>query len=124
MTKRKIIPYNPRLKELAGKLRKQGILSEVLLWNELKGKKLGFDFHRQKPLDEFIVDFYCEELDLVIEIDGVTHNVKTDEDIERQKKLEAFGLQFLRYLDQDVKQDVGKVIEHLKEWISKHTPAG
>jgi len=39
------------------------------LWNELKQKKLGYDFHRQKPIDEYIVDFYCEVLDLVIEID-------------------------------------------------------
>ncbi len=69
LVKRKIIPYNPKLKELAKKLRKQGILSEVLLWNELKQKKLGYDFHRQKPIDEYIVDFYCEVLDLVIEID-------------------------------------------------------
>ncbi len=121
MGKKKIIPYNPRLKELAKKLRKQGILSEVLLWNELKEKKLlGFDFHRQKPLDEFIVDFYSEELDLVVEIDGVTHNEKTDDDIKRQKKLEEYGLNFLRYYDGDVKQDIGSVIEHLKEWISGH----
>lgn len=125
MTKRKIIPYNPRLKVLAKKLRKQGILSEVLLWNELKGKKLlGFDFHRQKPLDEFIVDFYCAELDLVIEIDGDSHSDKYDDDQRRQKILENFDLTVLRYYDGDVKQDIGSVIEHLKEWISEHTPAG
>ncbi len=119
MGKRKIIPYNPRLKEIARKLRKQGILSEVLLWNELKRKKLlGFDFHRQKPLDEYIVDFYCPELDLVIEIDGATHNEKIEEDIKRQKKLEEFGLIFLRYYDGDVKQNLGSVVEHIKESLS------
>jgi len=80
MTKRRIIPYNPKLKEVARKLRKQGILSEVLLWNELKGKKLGYDFHRQKPINDYVVDFYCAELDLVIEIDGDWHSDKFDDD--------------------------------------------
>jgi very-short-patch-repair endonuclease len=124
MSKRKIIPYNPRLKELAKKLRKQGILSEVLLWKELKGKKLlGYDFHRQKPIDEFIVDFYCAELDLVIEIDGSSHNDKFENDLIRQKKLEELGLTVLRYYDRDVKQELTSIVDHIKEWISEHTPS-
>lgn len=70
MIKRKIIPYNSKLKELARDLRKQGIYSEVVLWKSLKGKQvLGFDFHRQRPIDEYIVDFFCSELMLAIEID-------------------------------------------------------
>jgi len=53
-----LLSYNPKLKQIARKLRKQGILSEVLLWKELKGKKLlGYDFHRQVPIDNYIVDF-------------------------------------------------------------------
>ncbi len=123
MKKRKIIPYNPRLKEIASKLRKQGILSEVLLWNELKAKKLGFDFHRQKPIDEFVVDFYCAELDLVIEIDGDSHNDKYENDQRRQKILEDFNLTVLRYYDGDVKQHLGNVVDHIKEWIKVHTPS-
>jgi len=123
MIKRKIIPYNPRLKEVARKLRKQGILSEVLLWNELKGKKLGYDFHRQKPIDEFVVDFYCAELNLVIEIDGISHADKYDEDTKRQSILEEFELSFLRYEDKEVKNNLGSVVEDIKEWIKKHTPS-
>ena len=74
MQKRKIILYNQDLKKLAGQLRKNMTLSEVLLWNELKQKKmLGYDFDRQRPIDNFIVDFYCKELQLAIEIDGDTH---------------------------------------------------
>jgi very-short-patch-repair endonuclease len=119
MVKRKIIPYNPRLKELAKKLRKQGILSEVLLWKELKGKKLlGYDFHRQKPIDEYIVDFYCAELDLVIEIDGSSHNDKFENDLNRQKNLEKLGLTVLRYYDGDVKQELTSIIENIREWIN------
>jgi very-short-patch-repair endonuclease len=61
--RRKIIPYNPKLKPLASELRKNMTLSEVLLWNELKQKKMkGYDFDRQRPIDNFIVDFYCKDL--------------------------------------------------------------
>jgi len=68
---RKIIPYQPYLKELARKLRNDSTLGEALLWNELKNKQMyGYDFHRQKPLLNYIADFYCNELNLVIEIDG------------------------------------------------------
>ncbi len=123
MERQRIIPYNPRLKELAKNLRKQGILSEVLLWNELKGKKLGFDFHRQKPILEYIVDFYCSELGLVIEVDGCTHNDKIDEDMIRQAELEKLGLTVLRYYDVDVKQNLGSAVDSIKEWINEHTPS-
>lgn len=56
-------------------LRKNSTFSEVLLWQHLKGKQLlGYDCHRQKRIDQFIVDFYCPRLKLVIEIDGSSHN--------------------------------------------------
>ena len=59
MERRQIIPYNPKLKEIARQLRNNSTLSEVLLWLELKGKKMrGYDFHRQKPIDNYIVDFF------------------------------------------------------------------
>lgn len=73
--KSKIIPYNPKLKELAKSLRKNVTFSEVLLWNELKQKKmLGYDFDRQRPIEEYIVDFYSKDLMLAIEVDGDSHN--------------------------------------------------
>lgn len=99
--KKKILPYNPMLKELARKLRKDSTLSEVLLWRHLKGRQmLGYDFDRQKPIDNFIVDFFCNELMLAIEIDGDTHNYKINQDIERQKRIEGLGVHFLRFSDE------------------------
>jgi very-short-patch-repair endonuclease len=68
---RKIIPYNPKLVSLAKQLRNNMTISEVLLWDELKSKQLlGYEFDRQRPIDNYIVDFYCKDLQLVIEIDG------------------------------------------------------
>src|SRR5678816_3512575 len=97
---RTIIPYNPKLKGLAKRLRQNMTFSEVKLWNEIKnGKLMGYDFDRQRPIGNFIVDFYCKDLKLAIEIDGVTHE---DEDILlkdkiRQEELETFGVACLLY---------------------------
>jgi very-short-patch-repair endonuclease len=111
-------PYKPYLKELARQLRNNSTLSEVLLWLELKGRKmLGYDFHRQKPLDSFIVDFYCSELKLAIEIDGDIHNYKFEEDVARQWQLENFGIRFLRFTDLEVKQDMLNVLKTIETWI-------
>jgi very-short-patch-repair endonuclease len=75
MSRRKIIPYNPKLKPLAKQLRHNMTVAEVLLWNRLKGKQMrGYDFDRQRPIDEYIVDFYCKDLMLAIEIDGASHD--------------------------------------------------
>jgi len=124
MSKRKIIPYNPKLVPLAKKLRKNMTLSEILLWQELKSKQmLGYDFDRQRPLDNYIVDFYCKDLQLAIEIDGVTHtfeeNAKNDE--VRQQRLEELGVRFLRFDDLDVKKELKYVLNKIHEWILENT---
>ncbi|MDN5211835.1 DUF559 domain-containing protein [Fulvivirgaceae bacterium BMA12] len=123
--RRKIIPYSPHLKPLAKKLRQNMTLSEVLLWTEIKGKKiLGYDFDRQRPIDNYIVDFYCKDLQLAIEIDGDSHDhdeaVKKDQ--IRQKKLESLGVSFLRFNDLDVKEDIGYVLDTILDWINDHRP--
>jgi very-short-patch-repair endonuclease len=111
--KNKIIPYNPKLKELARELRKNSTLSEVLLWLKIKGKTMGVEFHRQVPINNFIVDFYCHELMLAIEIDGSSHDEKQDYDQNRQLILENLGVKFIRFSDIDVKQKMGWVLEEL-----------
>ena len=112
------VRYNPRLKQIARKLRKDMTLSEILLWQQIKGKQvLGFDFHRQKPIDEYVVDFYCPRLKLILEIDGDSHEGKEEEDKIRQEKLESLGLTVLRFWDSDVKSIVDGIVEQLREWI-------
>ena len=71
--RKRIIPYEPHLKDLARKLRRHSTLAEILLWRQLRGKRmLGCDFDRQKPVDQFIVDFFCSKLKLAIEVDRGT----------------------------------------------------
>ena len=94
--------------------------SEKLLWNELKGSKiLGFDFDRQRPINNYIVDFYCKDLMLAIEIDGIVHeNEQAQEnDKSRQEKLESFGVRFLRFNDEEIKSDLSEVVRTITDWI-------
>ena len=115
------IYYNPWLKPLAQKLRKNSTLSEVLLWQELKGKKIeGYRFHRQKPIKNYIVDFYSKELKLVIEIDGISHDFDEEKFIKdkiRQKEIESLGISFLRFSEGDVRGNMFGVIETIRTWI-------
>lgn len=123
LMKRKIIPYNPKLKVLAKRLRENMTLSEILLWNELKQKKiLGYDFNRQRPIDNYIVDFYCKDLQLAIEIDGISHDSEEAylKDKKRQIRLESLGVRFLRFRDLEVKQDMTNVLRTIELWIENN----
>jgi very-short-patch-repair endonuclease len=120
--RRKIIPYNPKLKELARELRNNSTASEIKLWNFLKGKQMcGYDFHRQKPLGEYIVDFFCNELMLAIEIDGISHLNQEKYDQNRQEKLESMGIKFLRFEDDIVFYNLPKVLDEIEKWINNNS---
>lgn len=85
--------YNQELKPLARNLRNQSTKTEIMLWNHLKARQLkGYQFNRQKPLGNYIVDFLCKKLNLVIEIDGASHTDKTESDMKKQVYLNSIGL--------------------------------
>lgn len=115
--------YNPKLKEYARQLRNNSTLSEVLLWKFLKGKQMmGYDFHRQKPVDNYILDFYCSKLLLAIEIDGASHIAKYEKDLNRDEHLlNKYGIKTLRFTDIDVKKDMNNVLRAIEIWISENT---
>ena len=117
--KNPIIPYNPKLKQLARNLRNNSTLSEVLLWKKIKNRALEVEFHRQVPINEFIADFYCHELKLAIEIDGKSHDYQYEYDILRQNMLENYGISFIRFTDLEVKKDMDNVIRALETKISE-----
>jgi len=108
--KNKIISYDPRLKQLARTLRNNSTLSEVLLWQQIKSKALGVEFHRQVPINRFIVDFFCHEIRLAIEIDGNSHDFKYEYDNRREGILEQLGVTFIRFDDLQVKNDMVSVL--------------
>ncbi len=121
---KKIIPYNPKLVPYAKKLRQNMTPGEIALWREVKGKKLGVRFSRQIPIDQYIVDFYCKNLQLAIEVDGSIHfkDEQQNKDIIRQNRLESLGVVLIRFNDLDVKNNLSLVLEELKNTIKKIKP--
>jgi len=119
MTRNIIIPYNPELKEYARYLRNNSTLSEILLWKQIKGKAMGVEFHRQVPVDEFILDFYCHELMLAIEIDGNSHDFRYDTDAKQQGILENLGVSFIRFTDNEIKKEMFNVLLQLQQKIEE-----
>lgn len=111
----RIIPYRKDLKMKARRLRKESTSSEVFLWLEIKNRALGVQFHRQVPMLDFIVDFYCHEIMLAIEIDGKSHNSAKAAayDAYRQKRLEREGVTFLRFDDLEVKCEMSYVVNEI-----------
>ncbi|QQG44351.1 MAG: DUF559 domain-containing protein [Candidatus Roizmanbacteria bacterium] len=115
------IPYNPKLKKIASHLRKNSTVAEIILWKRLKNKQvLGIDFNRQKPLGNYIVDFYNNLLKLAIEIDGDSHELKGNYDEKRQDQLYKLGINILRFTNDQVKNDMDGVIVVIKNWITMH----
>ena len=120
MKKRVVIAYNPYLKQLARDLRNNSTRSEIFMWQMLKRKSLmGYDFHRQKPLGNYIVDFFCYELMLSIEIDGYSHSFSNvySRDIEKEKWLNNKGITVLRFTDEDVFGNIDEVFRVLENYI-------
>ena len=117
--KRKIIPYRPYLKQLARKLRNDSTKSEIALWKELKGKQLhGYDFHRQKPIDNYIIDFFCHELMLGIEVDGASHQLEEvfEKDLVKEQRMRELGIHVLRFTDSEVLNDIDNVIREIEQF--------
>ena len=114
------IPYNKTLTEKARKNRKNPTPAEQKLWHEvLQSKRLdNLKFTRQKPLDEYIVDFYCSELMLAIEIDGDTHAKQKQYDRNRTKNLNKHGVEVIRYTNADVLNNLEGVYQDLHKRIS------
>ena len=121
MKKRTIIPYNPNLKEFARQLRNNSTKAEVILWQKLKNKQMyGYDFHRQKPIDNYIIDFFCYELMLAIEVDGYSHQLEEvyDKDIIKTQKLNQLGISLLRFTDNEVLKDTFNVLLAIENFIA------
>ena len=123
MKKNSILQYNPKLKELARQLRNNSTETEIYLWLKLKGKQMyGYDFHRQKPIDNYIVDFFCPKLMLAIEVDGYSHELIEiyKKDTIKEKRLNDLGINVLRFSDQEVLKDMENVIRVIEHNIMEY----
>ena len=114
------IPYNKTLTQKARENRKNPTSAEKKFWYEVLGNKRLDDlkFTRQKPLDEYIVDFYCAELMIAIEIDGNTHADQEQYDKRRTENLNKYGVEVIRYTNAEVLNNLEGVYQNLCERIS------
>lgn len=107
----------PNIFEIARELRKNMTPSEKILWDALRKKQLkGFRFRRQHPIDQFIIDFYCHQVRLVIEIDGEVHDLEDQKEYDegRTAELEDLGLTVIRFKNEEVLNDVKQVVRKIK----------
>jgi very-short-patch-repair endonuclease len=128
MKKKKFLSYNPILKKFASELRNNSTKAEIYLWLKLKGKQMyGYDFHRQKPIDNYIVDFFCNKLMLAIEVDGYSHEFLEvfNKDGIKEARLNQLGITVLRFSDNHVLKEMENVLMAIEYFIfefEKHTP--
>jgi very-short-patch-repair endonuclease len=104
--------------ERARELRQEMTPVEKILWNELRGNKLGVHFRRQQVIAGFIVDFYCHKAGLVIELDGSVHDEQKEEDARRDKVLSEMELRIVRFKNQEVLKNLSAVLGKIHELIS------
>lgn len=120
--------YNSALQPFASSLRKEMTKAECCLWKySLKGKKLrGYTFRRQRPVLNYIADFMCMELKLVIEVDGLTHHWEQtgQKDEQKQLDLEKAGFTVIHLADEEVLHHINAVVRFLEDWVDKHFPPG
>jgi very-short-patch-repair endonuclease len=74
-------------------------------------------FHRQRPIDEYIMDFFAPDLMLAIEVDGSSHKLKGTDDEARQRRLEKLGIRFLRFTEMEVRKNLDGVVGAIDSWI-------
>jgi len=116
---------NPATMRAASRLRKNLTLGEFLLWKKLRDRKIfNTKFRKQHPVNKFIVDFYCHEYKLVIEVDGDYHNDvdQIQYDLVRTSDLINFGLKVIRFTNFEIINNVDHVIEEILNTITEYTP--
>ena len=121
MTDRIVIGQHahPALEERAREFRKNPTPAEAVLWKELKANRTGFHFRRQQVVTPFIVDFYCHEASLVVEVDGDVHDLRPDADRERTEYLTGLGLFVIRFRDEEIMNQTSSVVARISDTCSQ-----
>jgi len=115
-----MLTYNEKLKELSRKLRENMTDAEIHLWTKIRMRQLkGYQFYRQKPIGDYIVDFFCPRAKLVIEIDGSHHfvNEAIEYDRIRDEYVKSLGLKVLRFTNTDVLTNIDGVVDRIEKEI-------
>jgi len=124
MEKRMFLNASPRLFAIAKELRLKQTKAEMILWDYLKKKPLGFKFRRQHPISNYVADFFCFKLKIVIEVDGEIHE---NEESKRNDKLrtDSFnvtGIEVLRFKNDEVIHNIKWVEQQIERFILERHP--
>lgn len=114
---------NRELVKRAQALRNNMTQAEVILWSRLRSKNIdGYKFRRQQPIFDYVVDFYCDKLKLIIEVDGEIHSLseKSDSDKKRDKLFKINGYQILRLSNFEIETEIDGTIQKLRSFISSN----
>lgn len=116
-----MVPHNKNLKELARILRNNPTEAEQCLWERIRLKHLGYSFFRQRPIGEYIVDFYCPKARLVVEVDGGQHftEANASNDKVRNEYIQSLGLTVLRFSNSQVLKNTDRVAEKLFDFLNR-----
>ena len=112
----------PELMRIAGDLRKSMTPAEKVLWDKLRNRQLkGYKFRRQHPLYDFIVDFFCYDAMLVIEVDGAVHDddYQNERDFQRTLILNRFGIKEIRFKNDEVINHINQVLKKIEAELDK-----
>ncbi|MBI4779321.1 endonuclease domain-containing protein [Candidatus Falkowbacteria bacterium] len=116
--KRRNLHYNPKLKVRARELRNNMTAAENKLWFEYL-RQISFKVYRQKPIRNFIVDFYIPQFKLVIEVDGETHMRDAEYDDNRTEELKKLGLRIIRFWNNDILEGFAGVCDRIESYLNK-----
>ena len=113
-----------KLRPKARAIRHESTVAEERLWEQLRGRKLrGLKFRRQHTIDRFVVDFYCADAGLVIEIDGAVHDEQREQDEARQARLETLGLRVLRFKNESIMTSLRDVLNSIAQSVENNSPS-
>jgi very-short-patch-repair endonuclease len=116
-----MLPYDKRLREPSRRLREAMTAAEQFLWSKIRMKQVsGYWFYRQKPVGEYIADFYCPKAKLVIEVDGGKHLSRENREYDkvRDKYMEGLGLRILRFTNIEILTNIKGVLKRINDKIS------
>ncbi len=108
------------MKTLARELRKNSTPAEKILWQHLRGRQFSdLKFRRQHPIPPFIVDFYCPQFQLIIELDGEIHKYQKEEDLSRQEWLSEIGYKIIRFNNDQVLNELDSVLREIRQIVNQ-----
>ncbi|EXS69900.1 endonuclease domain-containing protein [Sphingobium sp. Ant17] len=114
--------FKRRETDRAKGLRNAAPTPERLLWQQLRNRKLGYKFSRQMPIGPYFADFLCRELNLIIELDGESHDHIVAYDARRDDYCHAQGYQILRFSNADVMENLEGVVTHIHTTLAQAHP--